>query len=93
MEMNDEGGEQLLDVTGLEPPEPLARALQALEHLSPGQYLRLLLRREPFPLYALLDEDGFLHLGRRGERAPYEVFVWRRGDAVAEAAVGEIAGE
>ncbi|MEJ2643735.1 MAG: DUF2249 domain-containing protein [Gammaproteobacteria bacterium] len=93
MDTNMERGEQLLDVTDLEPPEPLERALEALDHLLPGQYLRLLLRREPFPLYALLDDDGFLHLGRRGEGSPYEVFVWRRGDAVAETAVGEVAGE
>ncbi|HKJ09539.1 MAG TPA: DUF2249 domain-containing protein [Gammaproteobacteria bacterium] len=91
--MNEQSSECLLDVTALEPPEPLERALEALEHLRPGQYLRLLLRREPFPLYALLDEDGFLHLGRRGEDSPYEVFVWRRGDAAAETAVGEVAGE
>lgn len=91
--MNNQSGERLLDVTALEPPEPLERALEAVGRLRTGQYLRLLLRREPFPLYAVLDEDGFLHLGRRGTRSPYEVFVWRRGDEAAEAAVGEVAGD
>lgn len=85
--------ERLLDASELEPPEPLVRALAALDNLQPGEYLRLLLRREPFPLYALLDEDGYLHLGRRGEDSLFEVYIWRRGDRVAESAVADLAGD
>ena len=84
--------ERLLDASELESPEPLVRALAAVDDLRPGEYLRLLLRREPFPLYALLDEDGYLHLGRRGENSLFEVFIWRRGDRVAENAVADVAG-
>jgi hypothetical protein len=51
----------LVDARGLEPPEPLERALQALELLRPGQGIRLLLHREPFPLYPLLTERGYGH--------------------------------
>lgn len=85
--------EHLLDATALEPPEPLERALAVLDGLCPGEYLRLLLRREPFPLYALLDEGGYLHMGRRGQDAPFEVLIWRRGDHTAESAVADQAGE
>lgn len=50
-----------IDARGLEPPEPLERALAAVALLRPGQRLRLLIHREPFPLYALLDEMGCAH--------------------------------
>jgi len=51
----------VVDARGLEPPEPLERVLQALELLRPGQGIRLLLHREPFPLYPLLTERGYGH--------------------------------
>jgi TusA-related sulfurtransferase len=50
-----------LDARGLEPPEPLERTLAAVALLRPGQRLRLLIHREPFPLYALLDNMGCAH--------------------------------
>lgn len=53
--------EILIDARWLEPPEPLEKVLQALARLRPGQSLRLLLHREPFPLYALLAERGYAH--------------------------------
>ncbi len=34
--------EILLDVSDLEPPEPLTRALDTVEQLTAGQYLRML---------------------------------------------------
>ncbi|HRH81968.1 MAG TPA: DUF2249 domain-containing protein [Thiobacillaceae bacterium] len=50
-----------LDARGLEPPEPLERTLAAVALLRPGQRLRLLIHREPFPLYAMLDGMGCAH--------------------------------
>ena len=48
-----------LDLTGLEPPEPLQRVLEALAGLSPEDRLRVHLRHEPFPLYAMLRSMGY----------------------------------
>ena len=53
--------EILLDARGLEPPEPMERVMQTLALLRPGQTIRLLLHREPFPLYPLLAERGYRH--------------------------------
>jgi hypothetical protein len=53
--------EILIDARWLEPPEPLEKVTQAVALLKPGQHIRLLLHREPFPLYAILDERGFSH--------------------------------
>lgn len=52
-----------LDARGLPPPEPLERCLDALAGLAPGQGLVLWLDREPFPLYAILQRNGFHYEG------------------------------
>lgn len=53
--------EVLIDSRWLEPPEPMEKALQALAGLLPGQQLRMLLHREPYPLYAILENRGYTH--------------------------------
>lgn len=84
--------EQILDVSELAPPEPMERILEAIETVSAGQYLRVLHSREPFPLYAILEESGFRHRIRDGQATLYEIFIWRREDSVAEKAVGAAMG-
>jgi uncharacterized protein (DUF2249 family) len=59
--MAEPGDEICIDARGLEPPEPMERVLQALSLLRGGQSIRLLLHREPFPLYPLLAERGYRH--------------------------------
>ncbi len=53
--------EILVDARGLEPPEPMEKVMQMLALLRPGQSIRLLLHREPFPLYPILAERGYRH--------------------------------
>jgi hypothetical protein len=53
--------EILVDARWPEPPQPMERVLHALALLRPGQAIRLLLHREPFPLYPLLAERGYRH--------------------------------
>ena len=48
-----------LDVRGLPPCEPFDRTLAALDSLPEGEQLVVLIHREPFPLYALLDEQHY----------------------------------
>lgn len=64
-----------LDVSGLEPPEPLERALDALDVLEPGDTLCLLHHREPFPLYGMLRERGFTYTARPGTRTAFEIII------------------
>lgn len=84
--------ERFLDVSDLEPCEPLERSLAAIEELAPGDHLRILHRREPFPLYDLLTARGFEHRTVPGGRTAVEVFVWRVGDDEARAAVERAVG-
>ena len=51
----------VLDVRGLEPPEPMARVLKAVDRLAPGQRLEVRHGRRPMLLYPLLDNSGFAH--------------------------------
>ena len=79
--------EVLLDVSELEPPEPLVLTLEAAEQLEPGQYIRMLHRREPCMLYGNLDDNHFKYHQRKGTTSAVEVFIWSDNDEEAAAAV------
>ena len=51
----------VIDVRGLEPPEPMVRILEAVERLKAGHTIEVLHERRPLFLYPQLDERGFLH--------------------------------
>ncbi len=85
--------EILLDVSELEPPEPLVQTLVAAKQLKPGQYLRMLHRRDPCMLYGNLDDNHFKYFQRKGLTSAVEVFIWSENDAEAAAAVETIVGE
>jgi uncharacterized protein (DUF2249 family) len=55
------GAAVLIDVRGLEPPEPMVRILEQLDVLVPGAVLEVLHERRPMFLYPQLEERGFLH--------------------------------
>ncbi len=82
--------ELLLDVSNLEPPDPLVLTLEAAEKLKPGQYLRMLHRRDPCLLYGNLDNNAFKYLQRDGLTTAVEIFIWRENDEVAALAVQSI---
>jgi hypothetical protein len=65
-----------LDVSGLEPPEPLERILDALDQLAADDCLRARLRREPFPLYGFLQRLGYAWRTERTGEVAYEVLIW-----------------
>jgi TusA-related sulfurtransferase len=74
------GREHLLDVQDLEPPEPLLRVLAATDALQSGEYLRVLIQRDPVMLYPLLEAQGFQYETGAGHTAVYEILIWRAGD-------------
>jgi uncharacterized protein (DUF2249 family) len=76
-----------LDVSYLEPPEPMERILAAISVLHPGQYLRVLIHRDPFPLYSILEREGFARLTHLGEQSDFEILIWRFDDEAASQAV------
>lgn len=81
--------ERLLDVSALEPCEPMERALEAVGELQPGEYVRLIHRQEPRLLYPMLEKLGMAWYTR--ECDPVEVLIYAKQDALAARAVAVIA--
>lgn len=72
------GGDLVLDVCGLEPPEPLERVLDALSRLESGRRLRVVIGREPFPLYRILENNGYAYRTSSREDYLYEILIWEK---------------
>ncbi len=85
------GGEQVLDVSALGPPEPLVLTLAAVEQLQAGEYLRMRHRMKPCLLYDELDQRGYAHDTRRTDDGMCEVLIWRTGDSRAGQAARAVA--
>ncbi|HUX29751.1 MAG TPA: DUF2249 domain-containing protein [Thiobacillus sp.] len=69
--------EILVDARWLEPPEPMEKVLHALDQLRPGQSIRMLLHREPFPLYPVLAERGYRHTAQMNTDGSYVILIHR----------------
>lgn len=78
-----------LDVSDLEPPEPLLRTLAALKKLPEGHCLRMIHRMKPRLLYERLPELGYLADTREGKDGRCEVYLWRSGDEKAARSAAE----
>ncbi|GAB3554460.1 hypothetical protein GCM10027343_42460 [Noviherbaspirillum agri] len=76
MSLNE--NEVQIDVCGLEPPEPLERVLDALSRLASGQRLRVVIGREPLPLYRILENNGYAYQTSSREDYLYEVLIWEK---------------
>ncbi|MFY9314044.1 MAG: DUF2249 domain-containing protein [Burkholderiales bacterium] len=68
--------ERILDLRGLEPPEPLMRVFAALD-AAPDQPLRVRMLREPFPLYAMLRAGGWRYRTVTGSDGCFEILISR----------------
>lgn len=79
--MNAPPAEIFIDARGLEPPQPLERVMHALALLRCGQSIRLLLHREPFPLYPMLAERGYRYDTRRETDGSYTILIRAAGEA------------
>ena len=73
--MSGSTSEIIVDARWLEPPEPMEKIMQALSLLRPGQAIRLLLHREPFPLYPLLSEKGYQHTTHMEADGSYVILI------------------
>lgn len=80
--MSPTANEILIDARWLEPPEPMEKVMQILALLRPGQAIRLLLHREPFPLYPLLAEHGYGHATQMEADGSYVILIHPIADQV-----------
>lgn len=70
--------ERQVDARWLPPPEPMERVLAALDALAPGDHIRLLIHREPYPLYDLLRVWGYRHSTKVCDDGSYEIVISRQ---------------
>lgn len=66
---------RLIDGRDMLPPEPLERALAALDTMAPGEELVLLLHCEPLPLYAILERGGHRYHAARCSDGSNEIHI------------------
>lgn len=67
--------ELFLDLRGLFPPEPMERVLDALASLLKGQQIRMLIEREPHPLFRILERNGYTWRCTEPEPGLYQVVI------------------
>lgn len=66
-----------IDARGLQPPEPFVLTMEALDGLPAGASLQVLLHREPFPLYQVLDEQGYSRDSCWHDDGTFEIVIHR----------------
>ncbi len=67
--------EILLELCGMVPPEPMERVLEALDLLQPGQHIRMVIDREPVPLYRILEKNGYRYRTSMRDDFIYEILI------------------
>jgi uncharacterized protein (DUF2249 family) len=72
------GRTTMLDVRGLEPPEPMRMVLEQIGTLGEGDTLEVIHCRRPVFLYPQLDERGFLHATDEPEAGVVRIVIRRR---------------
>jgi len=71
--------EIVLDVHALTPPAPFEIAIEQVTHLQCGEYIKMLHRLQPFPLYDILLENGFRYKVLQGEFG-FDIYIWLAKD-------------
>ncbi len=55
----------------------MERVLAALDELQPGQRLRFLIHRQPYPLYDILRRYHYRYETTAGADGHFEILIWR----------------
>ena len=82
--------EVLLEVHDLQPPLPMEMALDALDTLKTGEYIRMVHRMQPFPLYKILDENGFRYRVTISTKSAFDIYIWHAEDKKTDQAIKQI---
>jgi len=70
------GAPIMLDVRGLEPPEPMERVLGALSTLETDEQLLMIIDRQPRPLYRILQNNGYTYRETIKPEGIFEILIW-----------------
>ena len=75
--------EVVIDVSELEAPQPFEEVLRQIKRLRPGEYIHMLHRKQPLPLLQLLEENGYVAVMRKGDKRPWEIYIWNTSDPLS----------
>ena len=73
-----DGVARVVDGRNLEPPEPFVQTMDALDAITPGQKVMLILGREPHPLYRALELNGYAWQTERKDDGSVEIVIWHK---------------
>ena len=66
---------ETLDVRAMEPPEPLARVMDAIDGFRPGDTLTVIIDCEPIPLFRILLRNGYAYSSAPGRSSRFEITI------------------
>lgn len=72
---------KVIDARGWQAPRPFEAVMEALCDLPPGEALRLIIDREPHPLYRALERNGYLHFTSQQADGSFEIDIRERSAA------------
>ena len=72
-----------LDARGMAPPEPFDQATAVLRQLQPGQYLRMLHRRVPYPRFEFCRGLSLAYAVQEEAVAACEIIIYFPADECA----------
>ncbi len=78
MSGSDPRADRIVDGRELEPPEPFVQTIEALDSITPGQKVMLLIGREPLPLYRALELNGYSWQTERAADGTFEILMWHK---------------
>ena len=58
--------------------EPFVQTIEALDSITPGQKVMLLIGREPLPLYRALELNGYSWQTERAADGTFEILMWHK---------------
>ncbi|MBI4754983.1 MAG: DUF2249 domain-containing protein [Betaproteobacteria bacterium] len=70
-------GTLVVDGRDMLPPEPMERTLEALDEVGDDGEVLLLLYREPFPLFKILERNGYGHRTTSRDDGTFEIRIRR----------------
>jgi len=71
--------EILMDVHEMQPPEPMDVAMKGLDELKQGEYIKMIHRMQPHPLYDILLDNGFRYKVTDGA-CGFDIYIWLAKD-------------
>ncbi len=74
----------------MEPPEPFGIATKILTEMQPGEYLEMLHRRVPYPLFDICTKLSLSHSIEEKEASSYRIVIYFDDDGVALKAEGAL---